>query len=135
MKKLTMVAMAIEGLKVGTSVDGAEVGRDSVSGKEYFKNFVSIGTIYKSSKGEMMCIIDAIFYPKHTAESGTVYGDEVKFVAVGFDPSTLALTGKRVNVGFKHLLNKCEIVDTNVENYVTILMASESSKGIVTKID
>lgn len=135
MKNLKMVALAIEGLKVGTAVDGVEVGRDSVSGKEYFKNFISIGTVYKSSKGDMMCIVDAIFYPKHTSEKGKRFDDEVRFIAVGFNPDTLELTGKRTNVGFKHLLDKCEIVDTDVANYVTIILASESRKNIVTKID
>lgn len=132
MEKITLVqvAEAIDALKLITP-DGAIVGEDSVSGKEYFENFISIGTVYKTQKGEFRVIVDSIFYPKHKGDTGKVYEDAIRFIAYGFDPNTLELTGVRKNIGYKYLVDKCEIVNTSVMDYLDIITLQEKASKVV----
>lgn len=102
--------------------DGKVVGQDSVSGGAYFENFISIGTIYKSPNGKMRVIADAIFYPKHYAKSGRLYDSEVRFISYAFDPVTLDIDkNDRKNVGHDYLINKCDIINTSVSDYIRII--------------
>jgi hypothetical protein len=102
--------------------DGKVVGQDSVSGDAYFENFISIGTIYKSPNGKMRVIADAIFYPTHYAKSGRLYGSEVRFISYAFDPVTLDIDkNDRKNIGYNYLINKCDIINTSVSDYIRII--------------
>lgn len=131
---LEHVAKGITLLK-GITPDYKMVGIDNVTDGAYFANFISIGTIYKNPSGNFKVIVDAIFYPEHKAESGKCYNDEVRFISYEFDPDTLKLTGKRNNVGYDFLKNKCEIVATNLCDYIVARKAQENMKKVVLELD
>ena len=127
---LEHVAKGITLLK-GITPDCKMVGIDNVTDGAYFANFISIGTIYKNPSGKFKVIVDAIFYPEHKAEGGKCYDDEVRFISYEFDPDTFELTGKRNNVGYNFLKNKCEIVATNLCDYIVAKKAQENMDKVV----
>lgn len=126
---LEALLVAIGALKA-MAPDGKMVGESKVSNNAYFENFISIGTVYKTPSGKFKVIVDAIFYPAHKAESGKQYDDEIRFISYEFDPDTLDLTGKRNNVGYNFLKEKCEIVTTNLYDYV-IMKKVQNNMGKV----
>ncbi len=87
-----------------SAIDGKVVGCDVVSDDEgYFQESPSVGTVYETKLGETRIIVDALAYPEHVADSGTVYEDAICFIAVSFDPNTLMTTGNRANVRFDRM--------------------------------
>lgn len=131
---LEYIARGITMLK-GATPDCNIVGIDNVTDGAYFANFISIGTIYKNPSGKFKVIVDAIFYPEHKAESGKCYNDEIRFISYEFDPNTLELTGKRNNVGYDFLKNKCEIVATNLCDYIMAVKAQKNMHKVVLELD
>ena len=131
---LESVLAGVSALKSITP-DRKIVGSDSVSGDDYFRNFISVGTVYKNPSGKFKVITDAIFYPAHTLDNGTKYNDEIRFISYEFDPDTLELTGKRNNVGYDFLKNKCEIVATNLCDYIMAVKAQKNMHKVVLELD